>query len=127
MDTLSRHKSFLLASAVLLLASIFSPQTDHLAEDIVPVESHIKPEAIVRCFWTCRTFITPCAIIQSLQSLFKFQLPTTTTTSHSMDPTTAGQSTADSKAINADACTIPRDTKLDPKCALYPLPCYSLT
>lgn len=89
MDTLSRHKSFLLASAVLLLASIFSPQTDHLAEDIVPVESHIKPEAI---------------------------LPTTTTTSHSMDPTTAGQSNADSKAINADACTIPRDTKLDPNC-----------
>lgn len=52
MDTLSRHKSFLLASAVLLLVSIFSPQTDHPAEDIVPVESHIKPEAIVRCFFS---------------------------------------------------------------------------
>ncbi|KIK40555.1 hypothetical protein CY34DRAFT_807077 [Suillus luteus UH-Slu-Lm8-n1] len=89
MDTLSRHKSFLLASAVLLLASIFSPQTDHPAEDIVPVESHIKPEAI---------------------------LPTTATTSHSMDPTTAGQSNADSKALNADAGTIPDDTKLDPNC-----------
>ncbi|KAG2367554.1 HIT-like domain-containing protein [Suillus spraguei] len=44
MDTLSRHKSFLLASAVLLLASIFTPQTDHTTEDIVPVESHINSE-----------------------------------------------------------------------------------
>lgn len=56
MDTLSRHKSFLLASAVLLLASIFTPQTDHTTEDIVPVESHINSEG------------------------------TLTTTSHSMDP-----------------------------------------
>jgi hypothetical protein len=52
MDTLSRHKSFLLASAVLLLASIFTPQT----EDIVPVESHINPEGTVR-FMVRRTLI----------------------------------------------------------------------
>lgn len=89
MDTLSRHKSFLLASAVLLLASIFTPQTDHQAEDIVPVESHTNSEGMV---------------------------PTTTTTSHSMDPTTSSQSSADSKAINVDAGTLPHDTKLDPNC-----------
>lgn len=42
-------------------------------------------------------------------------LPTTTKTSHSMNPTST-QSTADSKALNVDAGTLPHDTKLDPNC-----------
>lgn len=64
-------------------------------------------------------------MMDCLLSLFKSQLPTTATTSRSMDPTTAGQSNADSKALNVDAGTIPDETKLDPKCALYPIPCHS--
>ncbi|KAG1767103.1 HIT-like domain-containing protein [Suillus occidentalis] len=55
-------------------------------------------------------------MMDCLLSLFKSQLPTTTTTPHSMDPTTAGQSSADSKALNVDVGTIPDETKLDPNC-----------
>ncbi|KAG1736636.1 HIT-like domain-containing protein [Suillus paluster] len=98
MDTLLRHKSFLLTSAFLLLTSIFTARLDPPQEDIVPVESHIKSEGM---------------------------LPTTTTTSHSMDPVsqslltsgTAPHSTVDSEVIsNVDAGTLPHATKLDPNC-----------
>jgi hypothetical protein len=120
MDTLSRHKSFLLASAVLLLASIFTPQTDHPAEDIVPVESHINSEGIVRCFYSSQdlSYLYHTLHYQSKLTI-SIQLSTTTsTTSHTMDSTTTGQSNADSEATNVDEGTLPRDTKLDPECAL---------
>lgn len=99
MDTLLRHKSFLLTSAFLLLTSIFTARMDSPKDDIIPVESRsIKPEGM---------------------------LPTSTTTmSHSMNPVsdslptsgTAPQSTTDSEAINVDAGTLPHHTKLDPNC-----------
>lgn len=59
MDTLSRHKSFLLASAVLLLVSIFTPQTNHTRENIVPLESHIKLEGMLPTT-TSHSMDTPC-------------------------------------------------------------------
>lgn len=97
MDTILRHKSFLLTGAFLLLTSIFTARMDPPKEDIVPVESQLKPEGMLR----------------------------TTSTTHSMDPVShslptsgiAQQSTADSEAIsNVDAGTLPHSTKLDPNC-----------
>ncbi|KAG2130866.1 HIT-like domain-containing protein [Suillus clintonianus] len=89
MDTLLRHKSFLLTSAILFLTTIFTGRTNPPTEDIVPVESTtIKPDRM---------------------------LPTTTTPSRSMD-TTSNSLPISKQSTNVDEGTLPHGTSLDDKC-----------
>jgi hypothetical protein len=48
MDTVSRHKSFLLTGVFLLLSSYLTARVDPPQEDLVPVESQLKTEELVR-------------------------------------------------------------------------------
>jgi hypothetical protein len=48
MDTISRHKSFLLTGAFLLLSSLFTTRVDPPEKDFVPADSQLKTEELVR-------------------------------------------------------------------------------